>query len=138
VDRHPLTTTKPYLVRAIREWALDNELTPQVLVDATIAGVEVPQNYVKDGQIVLNIAEQAVRLEEFGNEWLRFSARFGGRPFTVSVPIEAIVAVYARENGQGIFFKDPDGPPEPDGEKAKRSEPAPEDKAARSHLKLVK
>ena len=135
-----MTSTKPYLVRAIREWALDNSLTPQILVDATVTGVEVPQAYVKDGQIVLNIAEQAVRLDELGNEWVRFSARFGGQPFPVSVPMEAIAAVFARENGQGIFFKDPDNSPDPDrdeSEGADPSAPATEGKS-RSHLKLVK
>lgn len=136
-----MISTKPYLVRAIREWAQDNNLTPQVLVDTTTEGVEVPANHVKDGQIVLNIADQAIQLQELGNEWLRFSARFQGRPYPVQVPIGAILAVYARENGQGIFFKEPDLPPEPgknttaDGGGA---EAASTPKAPRSHLKVVK
>ena len=135
-----MTTTKPYLVRAIRDWALDNDLTPQILVDATFNGVEVPDAYVKDGQIVLNIAERAVRLDELGNDWVRFSARFGGQPFPVNVPMEAIVAVFARENGQGIFFKEPDNSPDPGQDRSENAGPAAPttDSKPRSHLKVVK
>ena len=119
---------------------MDNDLTPQVLVDATAEGVDVPANYVKDGQIVLNIADQAVQLEELGNEWLRFSARFQGRAYPVCVPIDAIMAVYARENGQGIFFKEPDLPPEPGKTSPDNDAPdaASRTKTSRSHLKVVK
>ena len=125
-----MTTTKPYLIRAIREWAIDNDLTPQILVDAAIAGVHVPRDYVKDGQIVLNIGGQAVQMREMGNEVVSFTARFRGAPFDVEVPVSAVLAIYARENGQGIFFKEPETPPEPDTDG--------EDKDSRAHLKLVK
>ena len=125
-----MTTTKPYLIRAIREWAMDNDLTPQILVDAGIAGVHVPRDYVKDGQIVLNIGGHAVQMQEMGNEVVSFTARFQGTAFDVEVPVAAVLAIYARENGQGIFFKEPDTPPEPDTDR--------EDKDGRPHLKLVK
>lgn len=125
-----MTSTKPYLIRAIREWALDNDLTPQILVDASVVGVNVPRNYVTDGQIILNIGGQAVKMQEMGNDNILFSARFNGSPFDVDVPVAAVLAIYARENGQGIFFKDPDASPDPD-----ESNDAP---AGKPHLKLVK
>lgn len=132
-----MISTKPYLIRAIREWARDNNLTPQILVDASLEGVRVPQSYVSDGQIVLNIADQAVEMLEMGNEYLTFSARFNGSPHSIDVPIEAVLAIFARENGQGIFFKDPDGAPDPDSRDDKVQE-EPEEKPARPHLKVVK
>lgn len=97
---------------------MDNGLTPQLLVDATVAGVEVPSRYVRDGQIVLNVHDQAVDLRQLGNEELSFAARFGGRPCEVRVPVEAVLAIFARENGQGIFFRqdDPRRPPEGPGD----------------------
>lgn len=127
-----MATTKPYLIRAIREWAIDNGLTPQILVDTSLEEVQVPQQFITDGQIILNIGGQAAQMHEMTNDRLRFSARFRGSPYEVTVPIEAILAIYARENGQGIFFKDPETPPEPDS--------GTEDGVARTkpHLKLVK
>ncbi len=99
-------STKPYLIRAIRDWAMDNGLTPHLLVDATCEGVEVPGDAVQDGQVVLNVDDRAVRDWHVEADWLWFSARFGGRPFNVNVPVDAVLAVYARENGQGIAFQD--------------------------------
>ena len=126
-----VTTTKPYLIRAIREWAIDNGLTPQVLVDTSLKGVVVPQQFITDGQIILNIGAQAAQMHEITNERLRFSARFRGAPFEVVVPVSAVLAIYARENGQGIFFKDPETPPEPDTDSEEKARPRPK-------LKLVK
>lgn len=131
-----MISTKPYLIRAIREWARDNNLTPQILVDASMDGVRVPQSYVSDGQIVLNIADQAVEMMEMGNEFLSFAARFNGSPHEIDVPIESVLAIFARENGQGIFFKDPDGSPDPGGTDGK-TDPEPE-RPARPNLKVVK
>ncbi len=126
-----MITTKPYLIRAIHEWASDNSLTPQILVDATVPGVEVPTQYVTDGQIVLNLDHQAVRIYEMGNEALRLSARFGGQPFELTIPVAAVVAIYARENGQGLFFREPEAtPPEPDTKA--------DDKSPKPRLKVVK
>jgi len=109
-----VTPSRPYLVRAIYEWILDNGLTPYILVDATMAGVEVPQAYVNEGQIILNIAPQAVQGLELGNEQVGFNARFGGTPTDVWVPIPAIVAIYAQENGRGMVFTEEEGQPPPD------------------------
>jgi stringent starvation protein B len=101
-----LISTRPYLIRAIRDWALDNELTPQLLVDASFSGVEVPPGYAKDGKIVLNVHPRAVETIELGNEIIALSARFGGIPFEVMLPVRSVLAIFTRENDhQGIFFQ---------------------------------
>lgn len=97
-----MTSHRPYLLRALYEWIADNGMTPHLLVDATRQGVHVPSHAVKDGKIVLNIAERAVSHLEMGNEAIRFSARFGGVSYPVSVPVQAVLAIYARETGQGM------------------------------------
>lgn len=138
------TTTKPYLLRAIYEWALDNQLTPQIMVSDSVDGVVIPQDYVKDGHIVFNIHETAVKDLVMDNEWIMFSARFAGKAMQVQVPMEAIMAIYARENGQGIFFQDDNetSPPSPENGNAKTATPKPReeqvDNPPKSHLKLVK
>jgi stringent starvation protein B len=101
-----MTPIKLYLLRAVYDWAVDNNFTPQVLVDAGTAGVKVPVNYVQDGRIVLNIHPRAVGRFEFAAEALRFAARFGGQSLAVEVPYTAVLAIYARENNQGITFPD--------------------------------
>lgn len=128
-----MISTKPYLIRAIHDWAHDNNFTPQILVDATMEGVQVPTAYVADGQIVLNIADQAVEMLEMGNNSLSFAARFNGTSYQIDVPVESVLAIFARENGQGIFFKDPDGSPGPGEKREKVAE-----KSARPNLKVVK
>ncbi|WP_372871578.1 ClpXP protease specificity-enhancing factor [Shewanella sp.] len=100
----PLTPSRPYLLRAYYDWLMDNQLTPHVVVDATVPGTEVPQQYVRDGQIVLNIATGAVGNLELGNEAVMFNARFGGVPHQLVLPMASIVAIYARENGAGTVF----------------------------------
>lgn len=102
-----LTPSRPYLARAIYEWICDNNLTPYLLVDATIPYTDVPQQFVNDGQIVLNIVPHAVHKLNMSNEAVTFSARFGGVSQDIYVPIQAVLGLYARENGQGLFF-DPD------------------------------
>ncbi len=99
-----LRSTRPYLLRALYEWILDNDLTPQLLVLATEPGVVVPQQYIQAGKIVLNISPTAVRDLEIGNETVRFGGRFAGRPYDVSLPVSAVEAIYARENGKGLVF----------------------------------
>ena len=113
-----MTPIKLYLLRAVYDWAVDNNLTPQVLVDAGAAGVNVPANYVQDGRIVLNIHPLSVGRFEFATEALRFAARFGGQSQAVEVPYAAVLAIYARENNQGITFPElPAGDkPEPEPE----------------------
>ena len=99
-----LSSHRPYLIRAIREWAIDNHLTPQLLVDAELDGVEVPAEFVEEGQIVLNISPQAVDHLEMGNEYISFSARFRGVSRSVLVPVDAVLAVFDRESRQGMSF----------------------------------
>ncbi len=104
------TSTRPYLIRAIYDWAIDSGLTPHVLVDANVAGVSVPTAYVRDGKIALNIHPQAVNGLDLGKDYLLFSARFSGHNFEVVVPVDAVLAIFARENGRGFFFQnEPDG-----------------------------
>ena len=101
-----LIPTRPYLIRAIREWAMDNGLTPQLLVDASVDGIVIPEGDVQDGKIVLNVHTQAVKALELGNEFITFSARFRGTSHAINLPIRSVLAVFARENRQGIFFQE--------------------------------
>ena len=125
-----LPSAKPYLLRGMVQWMEDNGLTPQILVDATLDGVSVPVEHVKAGKIVLNIAERATARRELDNDYVSFGARFGGVAREVWVPMVAVLAVYARENGQGMTFpvEESDTPPEPP------APPAPE----RPKLRVVK
>ena len=99
-----MQSTKPYLIRALHEWCADQGFTPYltVAVDAT---TRVPREFVKDGQIVLNVGLEATHQLLMGNEEITFQARFGGRSFPVVVPIERVAAIYARENGEGMAFE---------------------------------
>ncbi len=100
-----MTPRRPYMLRAFYDWLLENDLTPHLVVDATMRGVRVPMEYVQDGQIILNVAPRAVGNLELGNDEVTFNARFGGRPQVVIVPIYAVQAIYARENGAGTMFE---------------------------------
>ncbi|MGE8557315.1 MULTISPECIES: ClpXP protease specificity-enhancing factor [unclassified Acinetobacter] len=99
-----LTPTRPYLARAIYEWICDNNLTPYLLVDATQPNTMVPEQFIQDGQIVLNIVPHAVHKLTMSNDAITFSARFGGISRDIYVPLNAVLGIYARENGQGLFF----------------------------------
>ena len=101
-DAPQMSSQRPYLLRALYEWISDNGMTPHILVDAQLPGVRVPPHTVKEGRVVLNIAERAVAKLELGDDALRFSARFGGVSQNVVVPVPAVIAVYARETGQGM------------------------------------
>jgi stringent starvation protein B len=96
---HQMTPSRPYLLRAFYDWLLDNDMTPHLLVNSEVPHVQVPRQFVQDGQIVLNIAPQAVMSFAMGKESLSFNARFGGVPFQVYIPMAAIIAIHARENG---------------------------------------
>ncbi len=145
-DQAPSGTTKPYLMRAIYEWALDNGLTPHVLISTDNADV-IPGRYVKENRFVLNIHPRSVSGLDISNELLWCSARFSGKPLEIAAPISAVLAIYARENGQGIVFQD-DGygntpPKNTTGAKKNTSKKVSDSKAAKkrqstSHLKLVK
>ena len=103
-----MTPNRPYLIRALYEWITDNGMTPHLVVDAEHPSANVPRGFVDDGRIVLNVAPQAVQALQLGNESIQFSARFGGSPFPVSVPPQAVLGIYARENGHGMLFPDDD------------------------------
>lgn len=100
-----MTARRPYMLRAFYDWLVDNDLTPHLVVQATMPGVRVPLEFVQDGQIILNIAPRAVGQLELGNEAISFHARFSGRPHSVIVPLHAVLAIYARENGAGTMFE---------------------------------
>lgn len=99
-----VSPTRPYLARAIYEWICDNNLTPYLLVDATQPNTMVPEQFIQDGQIVLNIVPHAVHQLHMSNDAITFSARFGGVSRDIYVPLYAVLGIYARENGQGLFF----------------------------------
>ena len=128
-----MTSNRPYLIRALYEWLLDNELTPHLLVDAEHQDVLVPRQFVEGGQIVLNINPTAVSGLQLGNDLITFNARFGGVPQDISVPPAAVLGIYARENGVGMLF--------PEDESINRSEPDDEPeppRPPRPKLKIVK
>jgi len=135
-----LTSTRPYLVRAIQEWILDNGLTPHLIVDATYPGTRVPQEHVKDGQIILNISPNAVHHLVLGNEWIQFSARFSGVSRELAIPSEAVLGIIARENAQGLFFPPSEHPAEPETpkEQAQPAEKTPSRRTGGPSLKIVK
>jgi len=99
-----MTHLKPYLIRAIYEWILDNEFTPHLLVDANHLDAMVPEQFVQDGQIVLNVRPAAIDALSLGNEAIEFNTRFNGKSTYIYVPIGAVMAIYAKENGKGMVF----------------------------------
>ena len=118
----PMSSNRPYLLRAIYDWISDNELTPYILVDAGFAGVRVPPQVVKNGQVVLNLAMRAVANLDLGNDWVSFQARFSGVSQSIQIPVQAVLALYAQENGQGMMF-----PADEEGGDLPPLAPAPDD-----------
>jgi len=109
-----MTSSRPYMIRALYEWIVDNRSTPYLLVDAHGKGVSVPLDFVnKEGQIILNISPNAVKNLEVTNEHVSFNAKFGGIPTDIYVPCGSILGIYARENGQGMIFEPESGEPTP-------------------------
>lgn len=110
-----MTSSRPYMIRALYEWIVDNDCTPHILVNAYVEGVEVPQQHIdKDGQIILNISPGSVGDLELGLDFISFNARFGGLATDIFVPTQAVLGIYARENSQGMVFEaDVSTPPEP-------------------------
>jgi stringent starvation protein B len=135
----PVRSRRPYLLRAMHEWISDSNQTPHIVVDASLEGVEVPRQYVQGGKIILNVSSTATSMLSLGNDLVRFRARFGAATYDVSVPIVAVLGIYARETGQGMIFSEADTPPQPP---APPSEPAPttttENKRAKPTLKVIK
>ncbi len=114
-----MTSSRPYFLRAVYEWILDNNCTPHILVDAHVTGTQVPQQHVnKDGQIILNISPSAIKDFFMDNTAVSFNARFSGVVNNLYIPCGAILGIYARENGQGMMFEpepNPAPPPPPSG-----------------------
>ena len=144
-----MTSNRPYLIRALFSWISDNNMTPHVLVDAEVEGVQVPDQAIQKGKVILNIDHAAVHELEMGNEWLTFSARFSGKRHAVTVPVEAILAIYSKENGQGIVFQDENDPVSPpvtesgdsgeiESTGAEKRKPNGRKGDSPSHLKLVR
>jgi len=141
----PMTSNRPYLLRAVYDWITDNDLTPYILIDAAHEGVKVPPQVVKNGQVVLNIAMRAVANLDLGNDWITFQARFSGVSQHIVVPVQAVLALYAQENGQGMMFPaegSGDTPPPDDTPPPSPTDPQSrdDDKPRRggSHLRVVK
>ncbi len=128
-DDATMTSSRPYLLRAIYEWLIANDKTPYLLVNANYDDVIVPLEYVNDGKIILNIGLNASRHLELGDESVSFEARFSGKPMSVYVPMPAVLALYAKENGKGMVFSIENEPSEPPPSKKEDKKP---------HLKIVK
>jgi stringent starvation protein B len=125
-----MTSNRPYLLRALNEWITDNDLTPHILVNAEVDGVDVPAHVVQEGKVVLNIAPGATEHLQLENDTIFFKARFSGKPYPITIPMVAVIAIYAKENGQGMMFAQDDAPQPPLDD--------PDDPPPRSHLKVVK
>jgi stringent starvation protein B len=125
-----MTSLKPYLIRSIYEWIIDNNLTPHLLVDAQNNSAVLPTEFIEDGKIVLNIRPEAIQGLSLGNEEIEFNARFSGKPLHIVAPMIAVLAIYAKENGKGMIFDQEDN----DGD-----EPPPAKKpTAKPNLRIVK
>jgi len=130
-------STKPYLIRALYEWCVDAGFTPQLLV-AVDGRTRVPPGFVKDGQIVLNISAGATRNLTLDNDWIQFSSRFGGVSHELSIPVDRVMAIFARENGQGLHFEPVDAPEPPGQTPPPAPGEAPVPPKGRPSLKVVK
>lgn len=134
----PMSSNRPYLLRAIYEWIVDNGLTPYLMVDAQQAGVQVPASAIKDGRVVLNVAPRAVAQLELGNREVAFMARFGGVGQSVRVPIAAVLAIYAHETGQGMGLPPDEGEVAPPLDDPERPDATPEPPKRGGHLRIIK
>lgn len=131
-----MVTTKPYLIRAIHEWCVDQGFTPYIQARVDLR-TRVPRGYARDGVIVLNVSPEATHKLALENEFVSFQARFGGVAHDVVVPVDNVLAVYARENGQGMAFDVQEGSSaEPDDDPPPTSPPLPPSRGG--HLKVVK
>ncbi len=133
-----MTSSRPYLLRAIYEWIVDNGLTPYLLVNAGYADVQVPVEHINNGKIILNVAPEAVQSLDLGITDVSFNARFGGRPMNLFFPVAAVLAIYARENGRGMVFSDSDDNPPPGPPELQKSDKAEKNKPAQPTLRVVK
>jgi stringent starvation protein B len=99
-----MTSSKPYLIRAIYQWIVDNELTPYIVINCEVEGVQVPEQFIEDGRIVFNVSSEACRGLNIANDRIVFSASFNGSPMQIYAPPNAVIAIYAKENGRGMVF----------------------------------
>jgi len=127
-----MSSQRPYLLRAIHQWILDNGCTPYLVVDAAAPGVQVPRQYVNEGRIVLNVAPGAVNALIIGNSEIDFDCRFGGVSTHLTLPLHAVRGIYAKENGQGLIFDPNDEEPPPGGPDRTAG------KSSARHLSVVK
>lgn len=135
-----MSSSRSYIAKALYEWILDNDCTPYILVDAHHPAVVVPMEYVQDGQIVLNISPTAVRALHISQDYIMFDGRFGGKAWSITVPMAALIAIYTQENGQGMFFE-PEPYEETESAEApiiESTEPEKPAKPVKGHLKVVK
>lgn len=146
-DTNTMTSNRPYLLRGLYDWILDNDLTPYILVDASLPNSSLPTDYIDDGKITLNVSPLAVKALQIENESVMFNARFSGKSYEIYFPTQAVLAIYARENGRGMIFPDEeerDSTTKPADanldahvEQAEQLDAKPVEKK-RPHLKLVK
>lgn len=135
-----MTSNKPYFIRALYEWILDNECTPYIVVAVDYPNVSVPLEFATDGQVTLSMSPTAVRSFSMENDFIAFSARFSGVPRDLMIPMGSVLAIFAKENGQGMAFEvtPPTDDPEPHKLSSVPSTPAPIKPGKKSHLKIVK
>ena len=129
---------QPYLLRALYDWITDNGLTPYLLVNADYEDVEVPTEFVEEGKIILNIAPMAVQALTLEDDWVSFRTRFSGRSFSVYVPVPAVLAIYAKENSKGMFFRPKDSEDSEKAEEATPPSPLPPQKPPRRQKPVLK
>jgi stringent starvation protein B len=126
-----MTPLKPYLIRSIYQWIIDNDLTPYILVDAENSHAILPQQLIEDGKIILNIRPEATQGLSLGNDEIQFNARFSGKPMHIVIPIIAVMAIYAKENGKGMIF-------DQEGEETDKTPPPENKPPTRPALRIVK
>jgi stringent starvation protein B len=129
-----MTSNRPYLIRALYEWLVDNNKTPYLMVNAEYQGAVVPMQFVENGRIILNVDPSAVSGLELGNDWISFSARFRGTAEEILIPPGAVMGIYAKENGQGMLFPEE----EVDSDSEPEDDPDPKPPSSRPALKVVK
>ena len=124
-----MTSLKPYLIRSLYDWIIDNQLTPHLLVDATHPLAALPEAYIENDRIVLNIRPAAIQDLSIGNTAIEFNARFNGQPMHIIAPVAAVMAIYAKENGKGMVF---------DQEEEEEEDPPENKPPSHPHLRVVK
>lgn len=135
-----MTPNRPYLLRGLYDWICDNHLTPYLLVDATGDDLSIPFEFVEDGKIILNVSPSAVRDLDLSNDYINFKARFSGQSMNVYFPVNAVLAIYAKENGRGMIFQEEEQETDTANESispATQNKKEPEKNKA-PHLKVVK